>query len=127
MIYLSLEQILFIHEKGIARYGGTQGIRDRELLELAVVRPQMSAFGKDAYPTLYLKSAALLHSLVQNHPFLDGNKRTGFGSMHLMLLRNGFDLSSSSAAEVQMCLDVAKGILKVDQIADWIKKYTRQK
>lgn len=79
--YLSLEQVLVIHEKLIEKYGGSHGIRDHALLESAVVRPRTSAFGEEAYPTLFLKAAVLLHSIIKNHPFVDGNKRTGFGAM----------------------------------------------
>ena len=121
IVYLSLEQVLFIHKRVMERYGGAQGIRDKNLLEFAVMRPQMSVFGEDAYPTLFLKAAVLLHSIVQNHPFLDGNKRTGFAAMHLMLLRNGHDLASSCMQEVRMCLDVAMGKMTVEQISRWIE------
>ena len=126
IVYLSLEQVLLIHKKAMDHYGGAQGIRDKNLLEFAVMRPQMSVFGEDAYPTLFLKAAVLLHAIVQNHPFLDGNKRTGFGAMHIMLLRNGRDLSSSSAQEVRMCLDVATGNMSVEKVAQWIEMNSKE-
>ncbi len=80
----------------------------------------MSAFGEEAYPSLFLKSAVLLHSLVQNHPFVDGNKRAAFGAMHMMLLMNGYDLASSTDKEVNMVLRVATGKLDPDGIASWL-------
>ncbi len=81
----------------------------------------MSAFGKDAYPSLFHKSAVLLHSLVQNHPFVDGNKRAAFGAMHMMLLLNGYDLVSSSKQEVDMVIRVATGKLDPDGIVSWLE------
>jgi len=74
--YLSVEQVLAAHTELIKCYGGSQGVRNRGLLESAVFRPQASAFGQEAYPTLFEKCAVLGYSLIQNHPFLDGNKRT---------------------------------------------------
>jgi hypothetical protein len=78
--YLTIEQILAIHETLINRYGGSHGIRDKGLLESAVFRPQTVIFGKEAYPALFEKCAVLGYSIIQNHPFLDGNKRAGFAA-----------------------------------------------
>ena len=125
--YLSIEQVLFIHEKALEFHGGPRGLRDRSALESALKRPQMSAFGEDAYPTLFLKVAALLHSLVQNHPFVDGNKRAAFGSMHMMLLVNGYDLASSTNVEVKMVLRVATGKLDVEGIVSWLEYAARKR
>ncbi len=126
MNYLSADQALFIHQQMIERYGGAHGVRDHGLLELAVAKPRMSAFGEDAYPTLFLKAAALLYSIANNHPFLDGNKRTAFGAMHLMLLKNGYDLTSSADEEVRMCLEVATGKREILEIAGWLEKHSKQ-
>lgn len=126
MKHLNLGQVLFIHRKMIEKYGGTHGVRDQGLLELSVAKPKMSAFGEDTYPTLFLKAAALLYSITNNHPFLDGNKRTSFGAMHLMLLKNGYDLTSTTEQEVQMCLEVATGKMEIPKIAEWIEKHTQK-
>lgn len=120
--YLDIVQVLYIHQKMIDTYGGSQGIRDNAALESALIRPKMSAFGEEAYPTLFQKASVLLHSLVQNHPFLDGNKRTAFGAMHLMLLMNGYDLGSSISQDVNMVFRVATGKLAPDGIVFWIKQ-----
>ena len=124
--YLSLEQVLVIHAELIKRYGGSQGIREHGLLESAVFRPQASAFGQEAYPTLFEKCAVLGYSLIQNHPFLDGNKRTGFAAMHLMLLINGYDLTSSTKEEIAMAENVASGKMHEPEIALWLKQYSKK-
>ena len=75
--YLSLEQVLDLHRVQIRRFGGATGLRDRGALEAALGRPQMTFGGEDLYPDVAAKAAALMHSLVMNHPFVDGNKRAG--------------------------------------------------
>lgn len=125
--YLSVEQVLAAHVELIKRYGGKQGVRDRGLLGSAVFRPQASAFGQEAYPTLFEKCAVLGYSLIQNHPFLDGNKRTGFAAMHLMLLINGYDLTSSTTEEVEMTENVASGKMYESEITLWLREYSRKR
>ncbi|MFH1996671.1 MAG: type II toxin-antitoxin system death-on-curing family toxin [Candidatus Omnitrophota bacterium] len=124
--YLSIEQVLAGHAKLIERYGGSRGIRDQGLLESAVFRPQASAFGQEAYPTLFEKCAVLGYSLIRNHPFLDGNKRTGFAALHLMLLINGYDLTSSSKEEIAMTENAASGKMRESEIAQWLKQYSKK-
>jgi len=127
MKYIGLEQIFCLHEEAIKNYGGSRGIRDQNLLDSAIVRPRMSVFGKDAYPSLFLKAAVLLHSLVKNHPFVDDNKRAGFAAMHLMLLLNKYDLTSTDRNNIDFVLKVAKGNLPVNEIAAWIEKHSKKK
>lgn len=124
--YLSIEQVLTAHAELIKRYGGSQGIRDKGLLESAVFRPQASAFGQDAYPTLFEKCAVLGYSLIQNHPFVDGNKRTGFAAIHLMLLINDYDLTSTSKEEITMTEKVASGKMHEPEIAQWLKQHSKE-
>lgn len=124
--YLSIEQALAVHAALIKRYGGSQGIRDQGLLESAVLRPQASAFAQDAYPTLFEKCAVLGYSLIQNHPFLDGNKRTGFAGMHLMLLINGYDLTSTAKEEITMTENVASGKMYESKITQWLKQHSKK-
>lgn len=125
--YLSVEQVLAAHAELIKRYGGNQGVRDRGLLESAVFRPQASAFGQEAYPTLFEKCAVLGYFLIQNHLFLDGNKRTGFAAMHLMLLINGYDLTSTAIEEVEMTENVASGKMHESEIALWLREHSRKR
>jgi len=125
--YLSLEEVLVVHTELVRRYGGSHGIRDQGLLESATFRPQASAFGEDAYPTLFEKCAVLGYSLIKNHPFIDGNKRTGFAAMHLMLLINGYDLTSISKEEVAMAEAVAFGEMDELKIVQWLKEHSKKK
>jgi len=90
--YLTSQQVLYIHDQMIKRFGGSMGIRDIGLLESAVGRPLASFDGKDLYLDIFYKSAALLQSLLKNHPFVDGNKRTALSSAGLFLRINGYIL-----------------------------------
>ena len=75
--YLKLEEVIAIYYDQIERYGGSHGIRDLNLLTSAVYRPQVSFGRKNLYPDIYAKASALMHSIMLNHPFVDGNNRTG--------------------------------------------------
>jgi len=124
--YLNLEQVLAIHKESIKRFGGSLEIRDKNLLESAILRPQMSAFGQDAYPDLFAKAGVLLHSLVKNHAFVDGNKRTGFGAMHLMLLINNYDLIADEKQTYNFVISVAKGEISEKEITLWLEKHSKK-
>ncbi len=105
----------------LKRYGGSPGIRDHGLLESAVHRPQAVVFGKDAYPSLFDKTAAVSHSLLFNHPFIDGNKRSAFAACHLTLLLNGWDLTSNSDETYQFLIEVIEKHLDWKEISAWLK------
>jgi death-on-curing protein len=87
--YLSLDEILLTYQLIMEQSGGTVGLRDRGLLEAALAQPQMTFDGEDLYATLAEKAAALGFSLIQNHPFIDGNKRIGYAAIRMFLGRNG--------------------------------------
>jgi death-on-curing protein len=89
--HLTVAEVLAIHEDQIERYGGTQGVRDRGLLEAALYRPQTGY-----YADLIEEDAALWESLAQNHPFIDGNKRTAFAVTYTFLVINGVRLTTSA-------------------------------
>ena len=97
--------------------GITLHVGDEGLLQAAVMRPQASVFGEDAYPTVWDKAAALLHSLATNHPFVDGNKRTAWTAAWLLLGLNGYSLPAHYDVDhaEQLVLDAAMGV------ADWRK------
>lgn len=120
MIYLSPEQVLFIHARLIAEIGGAHGVRDLAMLESAIARPQATFGGKDLYPDLFTKAAALLDSLINDHPFVDGNKRTGITAAALFLRRNGYRLSASNADVEKFTLQVAASCTELKEIADWL-------
>ncbi|HVR29459.1 MAG TPA: type II toxin-antitoxin system death-on-curing family toxin [Thermoanaerobaculia bacterium] len=123
--YLSIEQVLALHSFQIERFGGAPGLRDPGALASAVARPQMTFGGDDLYPDLAAKAAALLHSLVQNHPFVDGNKRVGAHVALLFLAGNGFELAVEPSAWTELVLAVARGELAAEALAIWIRQRLR--
>ncbi|NUQ37225.1 MAG: type II toxin-antitoxin system death-on-curing family toxin [Caldilineales bacterium] len=124
MNYLSVEQTLFIHMRLIVETGGGGGVRDLGLLASAVARPQATFDGNDLYPDLFSKAAALLDSLVRNHPFVDGNKRVGITAAGLFLQMNGRRLSASNAEIEAFTMQVARSELTVVQMSDWLRAHT---
>ena len=125
MRYLYPKQVLYLYQEIIKQSGGTVGLRDAGLLESAVYRPQASFGGQDLYPDLFSKAAALGHSIILNHPFVDGNKRIGFEAMRLMLRLNGHDVHASVEAKFNFVIDIAKGARTEQAIADWLKQHSR--
>ncbi|OGY11507.1 MAG: hypothetical protein A3H88_01810 [Candidatus Blackburnbacteria bacterium RIFCSPLOWO2_02_FULL_44_9] len=110
----------------IKRYGGAHGLRDVGLLESAVARPQASFAGEDFYPTVFEKAAALMHSLLKNHPFVDGNKRTAYASAGIFLELNGFELANLHRASFLFTKKVENTKLTIEQIAAWLKKNSKE-
>lgn len=125
MKYLYPKQILYLHRAILEQSGGSAGLRDEGLLESAVYRPQASFGGQDLYPDLFTKAAALGHSLVSNHPFVDGNKRVGFEAIRLMLRLNGYDLHATVEEKLRFALAIAKGERSEQAIAEWLKPHSR--
>jgi len=123
--FLSEAELIAINHEMIAKYGGLHGVRDLNFLRLAVGRPQMSAGLKDAYPTIYLKSAAMFHSIINNHPFLDGNKRTSLFSAVLFLNYNGLEIEFTKDEAIKFTLRAHNDDWSVEQIAAWIKKHIK--
>ncbi|MBH0204207.1 MAG: type II toxin-antitoxin system death-on-curing family toxin, partial [Nitrospira sp.] len=89
--------------------GGAVGIRDFGALESAVAQPRMTFAGKDLHPTIAGKAASLGFSLVQNHPFVDGNKRTGHAAVEVFLVLNGYELAATVDEQVGVILQIASG------------------
>ena len=121
MRYLFPRQILYLHRRIIEKTGGSPEVRDLGRLEAAVYRPQATFGGQDLYPDLFSKAAALGHSLIQNHPMLDGNKRLGLEAMRLMLRLNGHDLATSQEEKYDFTLRVATGQLDAPAMAQWLE------
>jgi death on curing protein len=92
MRYLTVEELLVLHSRLIGTSGGSLGVRDANALDSAVAQPLMTFGGIDLYETIARKAAALGHSLISNHPFVDGNKRVGHAAMEVMLLLNGYEI-----------------------------------
>ena len=125
MKYLYPKQVVYLHDRIIQQSGGRSGLLDHNLLESAIYRPQTTFGGSDLYPDLFSKVAALGHSLIQNHPFVDGNKRTGFESMRLMLRLNCLDVRSSMKGKYSFVLRIATRKVTEQQIADWLRQRCR--
>jgi len=115
--YLTAEQVLFIHARLITETGGEHGYIDLGLLQSAVARPQATFDRQDLYPGLFSKAAALLESLIGNHAFLDGNKRTAIAAAALFLRLNGFRLTANNQQLEVFTLQCAQHLLSLDQIA----------
>ena len=109
--YLDLEDVL-----SMVRALGIGPVRDLGLLDSAVARPRASAFAQDAYPTIELKAAALLHSLARNHPLMDGNKRLSLLAGVVFLDLNGCEVTLSDEEAFQLVMDVASGEIELDEI-----------
>lgn len=122
--YITLEEVLAIHHDQVERYGGSHGIRDINLLASAIERPKSSFMGEDLYPTIFDKAAALMHSILLNHPFLDGNKRTGIISASLLLHLNGWGLQAKQKELVGATLAVESKNWNLEQISKWLKEHS---
>ena len=107
--------------------GGSHGVRDTGLIESAVARPQASFGGEDLYPTLFLKCAALLHSLLRNHAFVDGNKRTSMYSAMVFLELNGYIVVAKQMEIVEYAIFIENKKPEIEDIAEWLKKHTKKK
>jgi len=120
-LYLSVQQLLRLHEIQLRAFGGSAGLRDRGGLEAAAARPQMTFGGDDLYPDLAAKAAALMHSLVMNHPFVDGNKRVGAMAAELFLAANGHELEADDEALADLTLAIARGEVPAEALTVWIR------
>lgn len=120
MIILMARQIVVLHEQLIQQTGGIQGIRDRGLLDAAVNVPFQSFGGRELYPSIEQKAARLGSGLVQNHAFLDGNKRIGAHAMLVFLAINDIHLSYEQEELVDLFLSLASGNKKYPDVLQWI-------
>ena len=120
MRYLTLNEVLTLHDRLIAQTGGSFGVRDIGRLESSLAQPRMTFDGVELYPTLVEKAATLGFSIIQNHPFLDGNKRTGHAAMEIFLFLNGFEIRSSTDEQEKVVLQVASGKMSREQFSGWV-------
>ncbi len=124
MEYLTAEQVLFLHSRLVDETGGTHGVRDLGLLESALARPKATFDAQDLYPDVLAQAAALMESIVLNHPFVDGNKRTGIAATGLFLQRSGRRLTATSEDLEGFALQVAESKLTRDEIAGWLAAHS---
>ena len=124
MNYINLDKILALHRHIIETSGGSEGVRDHGGLESAIAQPLMTFGGQDLYPTVIEKAAALGFSLIQNHPFVDGNKRVGHAAMEVFLFFNGYRIDATVDIQEQIILGVASGEVSREQLVKWLKEHT---
>ncbi len=117
---LSKEQVISVHTSLINATGGTDGVRDNDLLESALEAPFQTFDGVDLYPTLFQKAARLGFALISNHPFIDGNKRIGIHIMLVFLALNGVDLKFTQQELVNVGLKLASSEMSYEQLLEWI-------
>ena len=118
---IDLKTVENIHSILIERFGGTSGIRDSGGLESAINRPFQTFDQKELYPTPIEKASAIFESLISNHPFIDGNKRTAYVLMRLILFEYGLDIKADENKKYDFVIAAAKGEIKFDQIKEWIE------
>ena len=119
-----IEDVLELHDLSINDYGGAKGIRDIGLLESAISRPFQTFGGEDLYKTPLEKAAALGESLIINHPFVDGNKRTGMLGIFALLFEYGLVVKASEDESYDFTIQVSTGEIKFDEIVVWLRNNT---
>ncbi len=126
MRYLTLGEVVDLHRAVIEATGGAAGIRDLGALESALAQPRASFAGVDLHASLADKAAALCFSLVNNHAFIDGNKRIGHAATDTFLILNGSEIDAAVDEQQQLMLDLASGRLTREQLAAWLLAHIRQ-
>ena len=125
MRYVTLGEVVELHRRLLQATGGASGIRDFGVLESAVAQPKAIFGGIELYPTLVEKAAALCFSLVQGHPFVDGNKRVGHAAMDTFLVLNGTEIDASVDDQERLILDLAAGRIGRSQLTDWLRQHLK--
>ena len=120
--YLSVKQLGALHRIQIEFYQGGEGLRDPGALEAAAARPAMTFDGEDLYPEMPQKAAALMHSIVKNHPFVDGNKRVGAHAGIVFLRVNNWDLDCDSDELERVTMSLAAGQMDVESLTVWFRQ-----
>jgi death-on-curing protein len=106
--------------------GGSSGLRDESLLLSALNRPFQTFDGKDLYPSIIDKSAAVFQSIIINHPFIDGNKRMAYAFMKMLLLEEGFEIDSSTENTYTFVIEASKGKMNFDEIKSWLVDHLKK-
>ncbi len=118
---ISVQQVLAIHRKAIEQFGGADGVRDLGGLEAALARPFQTFGGEDLYPGYIEKAAAIAESIIINHPFIDGNKRTGYILMEAILLAGNLKIALADMDIYPFVIAVSTGEKKYDDIVAWLR------
>ena len=123
MRYLTLNEVLEVHRQVMAQSGGAEGLLHLPALESALAQPQMTFGGEDLYPTLVDKAAALGYALIKNHPFLDGNKRTGHAAMEVFLVLDGYEIRAAVDEQEHVMLQVAASEIEREEFTTWLRTH----
>lgn len=117
---ISVDDAIQIQSYLIEEFGGAHGLRDKNLLESALMRPYQTFQAAELYPTPSEKAAAIIESILINHPFIDGNKRFGYIAMRLTLMYYGLDISANENDKYNFVIKIASSEIKFNEIFDWI-------
>lgn len=123
--FLSIDEVLTLHETAIDAFGGSQRVRDAGLLESALALPRQGFDGEYVHEFPFGMGAAYLFHLCSNHPFVDGNKRVALATCIVFLRINGWNLAATEDAAFTAVLDVARGTTQKDELADWLRHNSR--
>lgn len=126
MIFLSIEHVIELHELIVERSGGARGILNLDALDAALAQPTLTFDGADLYPTFVDKAGAEAHSLIANHPFVDGNKRIGHAVLETTLVLNGYELTANQDDQENVILRVASGGMGRQEFIAWVKSNMAQ-
>jgi death-on-curing protein len=123
MRYLTVGEVLELYSRVMKQSGGSVGILDLGALESAIAQPHMTFNNEELYPTIVDKASALGYSIIQNHPFVDGNKRAGHAAVETFLMLNGFEISASVDEQAEIILGVASGKIHRSAFTDWLRNH----
>jgi death-on-curing protein len=125
--YLTLSEVLELYRRIMEQSGGSVGIHDLGALESALAQPRVTFGGEELYPAVIEKASALGFSIIKNHPFVDGNKRTGHAAMETFLVLNGYEIEATVDEQERIILQVAAGELGRDEFTDWLRSHVVEK
>ena len=125
-IHLIAEQVELIHAGVLAKSGGLFGTRDTRILEKLESSPRQAVFGKELYPTLFHKAAVYAHTIIAEHPFLDGNKRTGMIAAFTFLDVNEYKSTATDNEVFEYAITIATEKIEIEAIAHWLKSHSRK-
>ena len=123
--YLTIDHVIEFHDEALREFGGLDGIRSRHELAAAVMQPQQSAFGEDAYPTISDKAAAYGFFIAEAQAFIDGNKRTAAMAMLVFLDLNGYELRQGDDEIAQMFEDIGSRVIGQGEFFGWVCSHAR--
>jgi death-on-curing protein len=119
---ISVKQAIEIHEIVVKAFGGSIGVRDLGALESALARPFQTFGGEDLYSDFFTKAAAIAESVIINHPFIDGNKRTGYVLMEAILRLGNLKITAANDDLYNFVISISTGEKKIEKIVEWLKE-----